>query len=320
MIPQSTIELIKETATDNIVDVVSDFVKLKKRGSQWVGLSPFANERSPSFYVKPSKGIYKCFSTGKGGDIINFLQECQQWQFGDALKYLGKRFNIDMENNDFVFIPKIKEAEPVKQPSLIHPDELIKSKADIKLNTLYKFLITKFTKEQIENAFSMYEIGHNLDWIIFWQIDINGFIRSGKYIKYKIDGHRDKDQRTTWHHSATKEYKPVYPDFNLVQCFFGEHLIEPLKPIAIVESEKTAVICSILMPKYTWLACGSKNGLNVTKCAVLANRSVTLFPDVGCYQEWLEQARFFNFNCSDMIERSAKPEHKGLDIADFLLT
>lgn len=321
MIPETTIQLIKETATDNIVEVIADFVKLKKRGGQFVGLSPFSNERTPSFYVKPNKGIYKCFSSGNGGDVISFLQKTQTWEFTDAIKYLAKRFNIDLENNNFVFTPKIKEAEPVKQPNFIHPNEMLNSKAGIEETTLYQFLLTKFTIEQVDTVFNKYHIGQNLGWIIFWQIDVNTYIRSGKYIKYKLDGHRDKEQRTTWHHSATKEYKPVYPDFNLVQCFFGEHLIldDIRKPIAIVESEKTALIASILMPKYIWLACGSKNGLNDLKCAVLSNRNVTLFPDVGCYAEWLEQAKYFNFNCSNMIENIATENDKGLDIADFLL-
>lgn len=321
MIPQHTVELIKDIATTSILDVVGDFVKLKKNGSQYVGLSPFANERTPSFYVKPSKGMYKCFSTGKGGDIINFLQECQGWEFNDAVRYLAKKFSVSLEDNDFVFVPRVKEPEQVIEISFIHPEELLKSKYNFRVTNLYTYLSTKIESKELDKAFKLYHVGENSGWNIFWQVDVNTFVRSGKYIKYKEDGHRDKDQRTTWHHSATKEYKPVYPDFNLVQCFFGEHLIsnDIRKPIAIVESEKTAIVCSVLMPAYIWLACGSKNGLNDTKCAVLVNRSVTLFPDVGCYNEWREQAKRYGFSISDKLEKTATPEQKGLDLADFLL-
>ena len=71
MIDQLTIEKILDAA--NIVDVVSEFVTLRKRGVNYVGLCPFHNEKTPSFYVSPSKGICKCFSCGKGGNVIHFL-------------------------------------------------------------------------------------------------------------------------------------------------------------------------------------------------------------------------------------------------------
>jgi len=80
-----------------ILDVVSDFVSMKRVGQNYRALSPFSNERTPSFYVSPSKGIYKCFSTGKGGDAISFVMEHEGMNYVEALKYLGKKYGIDLE-------------------------------------------------------------------------------------------------------------------------------------------------------------------------------------------------------------------------------
>ena len=73
MIPQETVQTILDTA--QIVDVVSDFVSLRRRGANWVACCPFHNEKTPSFYVSPSKGIYKCFGCGKAGSVVGFFME-----------------------------------------------------------------------------------------------------------------------------------------------------------------------------------------------------------------------------------------------------
>lgn len=79
-----------------ILDVVSDFVTLKKRGVNYVGLCPFHDERTPSFSVSPAKGICKCFSCGKGGNAVNFIMEHEQMSYYEALKYLAKKYNIEV--------------------------------------------------------------------------------------------------------------------------------------------------------------------------------------------------------------------------------
>ena len=92
MIDQLTIEKILDAA--NIVDVVSEFVTLRRRGVNYVGLCPFHNEKTPSFYVSPSKGICKCFSCGKGGNVIHFLMEHEQMSYWDAAKWLARKYGI----------------------------------------------------------------------------------------------------------------------------------------------------------------------------------------------------------------------------------
>ena len=97
-IDQATVQKILDTA--DIVEVVSDFVHLKKRGSNYIGLCPFHNERTPSFSVSKSKGICKCFSCGKGGSPINFIMELEQMSWTEALRYLAKKYNIEIKEHE----------------------------------------------------------------------------------------------------------------------------------------------------------------------------------------------------------------------------
>ena len=97
MIDQSTVDRIVETSQTQIIDVVSEFVSLRRRGVNYIGNCPFHNEKTPSFTVSPHKGIYKCFGCGKGGNAVNFLMDVEQISFVDAIKYLGKKFHINVE-------------------------------------------------------------------------------------------------------------------------------------------------------------------------------------------------------------------------------
>jgi DNA primase len=98
MIDYSTIERIITAA--EITDVVGDFVSLKKRGVNFLGLCPFHNEKTPSFTVSPSKGIFKCFGCGKGGNSVNFLMEHEHLTYPDALRWLAKKYNIEIAETE----------------------------------------------------------------------------------------------------------------------------------------------------------------------------------------------------------------------------
>ena len=98
MIDQQTINQIFDTA--DIVEVISDFVTLKKSGANYKGLSPFSNEKTPSFMVSPSKGIFKDFSSGKGGNVVGFLMEHEKLSYPEALRYLAGKYNIAIEEKE----------------------------------------------------------------------------------------------------------------------------------------------------------------------------------------------------------------------------
>ena len=94
MIPRETVEKILDSA--QIVDVVGDFVSLKRRGANFIACCPFHNEKTPSFYVSPAKGIYKCFGCGKAGTAVGFVMEHESLSYNEALKYLAKKYNIEV--------------------------------------------------------------------------------------------------------------------------------------------------------------------------------------------------------------------------------
>ena len=98
MIDQHTIDRILDAA--NIVEVVSDFVTLRRRGANYVGLCPFHDEKTPSFSVSPARGICKCFSCGKGGNSVHFVMEHEQVSFYEALKYLARKYNIEIQEKE----------------------------------------------------------------------------------------------------------------------------------------------------------------------------------------------------------------------------
>ncbi len=108
-IDQETVQRILETA--DIVEVVSDFVSLKRRGANYIGLCPFHNERTPSFSVSKSKGICKCFSCGKGGSPVNFIMELEQLSYNEALRYLARKYNIEIKEHEMFDKEREQESE-----------------------------------------------------------------------------------------------------------------------------------------------------------------------------------------------------------------
>ena len=111
MIDQATIDRIMDAA--QIVDVVSEFVTLRRRGVNYVGLCPFHNEKTPSFSVSPSKGVCKCFSCGKGGNVVHFIMEHEQLNYYEALKWLAKKYGIEVKERELS--NEEKQAQSVRE-------------------------------------------------------------------------------------------------------------------------------------------------------------------------------------------------------------
>lgn len=109
MIDRATVAKILDTA--DIVDVVSDFVNLRRRGSNYVGLCPFHNEKTPSFVVSKARGICHCFGCGKGGSPVNFIMEHEQLSYYEALKYLAKKYNIEIEEKELTEEERQQQSE-----------------------------------------------------------------------------------------------------------------------------------------------------------------------------------------------------------------
>jgi hypothetical protein len=215
--------------------------------------------------------------------------------------------------------------KPQPAPSYIDTDIFKKSLQGYENNALVQYLCGIVGDEATRQAVERYHIGTAKNGgTIFWQIDGFGKIRTGKAIQYAEDGHRRKDVMPPvgWVHTILK-----LPDFSLMQCLFGEHLLRDVtKMVAIVESEKTAVIASVYLPQFIWLACGGSEGLSIDKCRYLKGRDVVLYPDCGMFDKWNVRAEVLrtickNVSISNLIEQSASEAERkaGFDIADYLV-
>ena len=118
MIDQETIQRIMDAA--RIEEVIGDFVSLKKRGANHIGCCPFHNEKTPSFYVSPSKGIYKCFGCGEAGDVVGFLKKHEHFTYPEALIYLAKKYNIEVQEEEQT--PEQRERQ-TERDALFHLSE-----------------------------------------------------------------------------------------------------------------------------------------------------------------------------------------------------
>jgi len=218
----------------------------------------------------------------------------------------------------------------VKRTSSIAIDIFDKSRTAYDCNYFIQYLLTLFGKNITIEVLKKYPIGTSKYWkgaTVFWQIDTHGKVRTGKIMLYSpTTGKRVKEpfNHINWVHKVLKQ-----AEFELKQCLFGEHLLNfdenKNTPVAIVESEKTAVIASVYLPQFTWLAVGSLTNLNAERCNVLKGRTVILFPDLKGFDKWSNKAKelshIANFVTSDLLERKATDiERKhGLDLADYLI-
>lgn len=213
-------------------------------------------------------------------------------------------------------------------------EDLNKTLINFDKNNFVQFLKSKFDVEKVNNMINKYKIGTALNGYygtVFWQIDDRLNIRGGKIINYDNSGKRTK--YINWIHAIQLKRKEV-AEFNLKQCLFGLHLKDrTTKTIAIVESEKTACIMSLLFEKYEWMATGSLNGLSEIKLNTIKHRTIILYPDLGIdngkgspFLQWKQKCDAlnklgFDINISDLLERKANDfdRRKGLDIADYFI-
>jgi DNA primase len=189
MITRDTIQTIIETA--RIEEVVSDFVTLRKRGVNMLGLCPFHNEKTPSFTVSPAKGIYKCFGCGKAGNSVNFVMEHEHYTYPEALRFLAKKYNIEIEEAEQTpeQIQEINEKESLYAVTAFaqkfFTEQLFQTEEGKSVGLTY-FKNREFR----ENIMEMFQLGYSPDaWEAFTQTAIkNGYnleflVKSGLIIE-----------------------------------------------------------------------------------------------------------------------------------------
>ena len=220
------------------------------------------------------------------------------------------------------------------KPSFIERGRMVESMNRCQSSVLFRFLCSLWGNDETMRLFHLYNVGATRSMngeAVFWQVDVKGCIRTGKIMRYGNDGHRIKEDGLVnfmWAHRM-KSMVANPGDFNLMQCFFGEHLLPvyPNSKVMIVESEKSAIIASHYYPQFLWLATGGCCGcLNQTASQVLKGREVWLVPDLDAEDSWrgkLSMLRTITTTVGivSTLSDMATPEQKAakLDIADFLL-
>lgn len=284
-------------------------------------ICPECNDKNKTFtrYIDTETGKYLDSTVGR----CNREDSC-------GYHYSPKQYfednNISFDKSTFTSNQQIINIQQVKPITYISIELFKASLTEYKSNNLITYLINLFGIEITNELINKYSIGTSKHWdgsTVFWQIDMNDKVRTGKIMLYDpTTGKRKKEpyNHINWVHTVMN-----VPDFNLKQCLFGEHLLKDKKPVAIVESEKTAIIASVYLPQFNWLATGGSNNLNRENCSVLKDFRVILYPDVNCYDNWEMKVQSLssitNFAVSNLLEINSteKEKQQGWDIADYLI-
>ena len=358
MIDRITEEKIKDAA--KIVDVVGEFLDLKKKGVEYTTYCPFHQDKHlGNFMVSPKRNMAKCFSCGWAGDPIKFLMEYGTGMtYKEALMWLAKKYSIPCEDaKDYAYRPApprppIPQLPTLELPKFVMAGTLLsEALANDNLVTWIRTGIRwdAVQRCRINEMISCYCVGHSKNGhTIFWQIDHEGKLRTGKMMKYKLDGHRDKED--AWNFDfihailsrKRNESDPwPYPQlFNpdkqeMRQCLYGMHLLNRWKrrdidqTVCIVESEKTALLMAIAYGshvKQIWMACGGLENLNREKLKPLIDqgRRIILYPDRDGIEKWLAQAEQLHYDRMTIDTRPVtewwKPQDgEKADIADVVI-
>lgn len=278
---------------------------------------------------------------GNAGEMIDKTVGRCNHESGCGYHYTPKQFFIDNPVEKERFTDSVKQKtfqKPIQKPQQetgYIPFSYVEKSVSYNSSFVYFLcgLFDRYTLESptIEKMMQDYALGATkVGSVIYWQIDIKGKVRTGKVMKYDPNtGHRIKDGGgINWIHSIMKRQGLLPEDFNLVQCLFGEHLLRmyPDKVVALVESEKSALIASGVYPEYIWLATGGKSQLSIDKLKVLQGRTVIMFPDVDGFEYWSDKAKEVEaIGCkvvvSDLLEKNATAEDREnkIDLADWLI-
>ena len=297
------------------------------------------------YILEPYKGMksrYRCPSCNKTKVFTKYIDTTTNEHLSDTVGYCSRLIKCGyhykpkqyfQDNNISLDKTKISnyikpKAQQKPKTSFIDAEVMKKSKTSKKENYFIDFLASLWDYEIAYYLAEKYNIGTSKYWngaTVFWQVDKSNNIRTGKIMLYNAsNGKRIKEpyNHINWVHKALK-----IKDFNLEQCYFGEHLLnEDINiPVAICESEKTAIISSILLPEFVWLACGGLNNLNDKNTRILKGRYVVLFPDTKCFDLWNDKipklTKLATFKTSTLLKDKATENEKikGFDIADYLI-
>lgn len=321
----------------DIVDVVSDFIKLRKTGARYTALCPFHEDRHDgNFIVYPKGNCYRCFTCDAKGGPVEFLLKHGKMSFPDAIRWLGKKYNIDVDDLPLDYTPPPPRPTPPPLPKLELPKEWVRRTMSMK-STLTEWLPTipwdSAQRHRINEALWLYCVGGWKDGrTVFWMIDDQGVPRSAKLMQYLQNGHRDKEAHPGWIYNQDGCRQICNPDdHEIVKPLFGMHLLNryPNATVHIVESEKTAVLMAIAYGNHAtqvWMACGGAENLNREKLSpiIKQDRRIILYPDRDAIDRWKLKAEQLRYD-RELVDTAPvtkwwKPEDgEKADIADVVI-
>ena len=343
-IDRGTIQRVLDAA--DIVDVISDFddVKLRKKGARYEGICPFhADKGYGNFSVYPRGNCYKCFKCGAKGGVVEFLKAHENLSFPDAIRWLGRKYSIPVDDVPFDYTPPPPRPKPAPLPMLEIPDGMVRPGRLEQDNLVRWIRIIPWDGAQrarIDKVLAEYKVGHSRKgYTVFWQIDNEGIVRTGKMMLYypadhEKAGHRDKETRYnfTWVHTTLNHLHLIDTSkAEMKQCLFGLHLLDayPNAEVKIVESEKTAVLMAIAYGNHAtqvWMSCGGAENLTRDKLSpiIKAGRRITIYPDRDKVGEWTDRAYIIDYERltvdSDPVTKWWRPEDgEKADIADVVV-
>ncbi|MDB5239611.1 MAG: hypothetical protein JWP57_236 [Spirosoma sp.] len=316
------------------------------RKGQPVRLFDQSGRTSECYYLDDGRGkpyIYD-HKEGKRWYPITAYKEANSLDWHTALRELTIRYIGDTKGRGKHYTPRRSRPALVSAPPApisYHERALVDSTLNhYERNDFAIYLGRLFGNPVANELLDLFQVGSGWQWgvspewgrsVVFWQIDEQGQVRAGKVMAYSpATGRRLKEKsigqgRPYWVHEILS-----LKDFHYEQCLFGLHQItqQPTsKTIAIVESEKTAIIATAFMPSFIWLACGGLDNLTAAKCRVLAGRDLTLFPDLKGFDKWNKKAdELQRIGCwvsvSGILEAEGRAtvleRDAGYDLADFL--
>ena len=348
-IDKITVNKIMDAA--NVVDVVGDFIELRKRGVEYQGLCPFHDDHTlGNFSVNPNKNCYKCFSCGAGGDAVKFLMEYKgsRLSYPDALRYLAKKYSIPIpDDNDDERWKHIKPAKPreiveVHKELLVMPRSMVLMTAKNQQPNIFIdwFRHLPWANDPTNNQLSrvnemlwLYCVGGWTDGrVCFWQIDEQGRPHGGKLMRYGNDGKRVKTENPGWMHNQKGIREQLDLEHNEYRAtLFGLHLLNryPQATINIVESEKTALICANAYghpERSLWMACGGLKFLKLESLQPLIDqgRRVWLWPDKDGVEDWKQKCEHLlsdrvSITTRYLEENWVPDDGEKADVADIIL-
>ena len=302
------------TDAAKIEDVVSDFVTLRKAGVNMTGLCPFHDDQHDgNFIVRPSSiseknhgNTYRCFVCDAKGGPVQFLMNAEHMTFPDAIRYLGRKYCIEVDNVPLNWTPPPPKPVPPPLPPLEIPRVWVKRTIDIatwgEVTFRNWYMSLPWNTEQLATAHDtlwQYCVGGWRDGrVVFWMIDVDGMPRAAKLMKYLDNGHRDKQAHPGWIYNQDGCRQQLNPDeHTILKPLFGSHLLKryPNAAVNIVESEKTALVMANyygIPERQLWLACGGLKHMTLEAMQPLIDqgRKVWLWPDMDGREAWQEVA------------------------------